>query len=289
MRFVWSSQSRITYYLCIPRPNILVSHTIRNSPNLWAYYLMDEILYGRNPVLEALRAGSEIEKILIAENVQHPRLTEIARLAKQGRVAVQRVPRAKLSALAPEHKTQGVAAYLSAGKYADVADILKLSADLQEPPLIACLDGIEDPHNLGAILRSADGAGFHGVIVPKRRAAGLTATVAKTSAGASLHIPTAKVGNLNYTIDELKAQNIWIAGADQEGAQLYTDADLTGALAVVVGAEGQGLHRLVREKCDFLVRIPMYGKINSLNASVAAALLFFEVRRQREIQKRGGK
>ncbi len=242
---------------------------------------MSEIIFGRNPVLEALRAGSTIEKILVDDNLSHPRLGEILTLARARKTTIQKVPRQKLIAVAGQEKTQGVVAYIADSQYATVADIFHESSVRNEPPLIACLDGIEDPHNLGAILRSADGAGFHGVVLPKRRSAGTSGIVAKTSAGASVHVLTAQVSNLNYTLDALKKQNVWCVGADQEGTQTYYEADLTGPLAVVVGAEGKGLHRLVREKCDFLVRIPMFGRVNSLNASVAAALLFFEIRRQR--------
>lgn len=246
---------------------------------------MSETIYGRNSILEALRAGRQIDKIFIHSDLRHPRLSEISNLARKNRVRIQKVSKAKLLELAGQTNTQGVVAFVQAARYATVEDILNKSEKLHEPPLLAILDGIEDPHNLGAILRSADGAGFHGVILPKRRSVGLTTTVAKTSAGASAHILTAQVANLNYIIEELKRKNIWFIGADQSAEQNYTDVDLTGPLGVVIGGEGKGLHRLVRENCDFLVKIPMYGKVNSLNASVAAALLFFEIRRQRGLKK----
>lgn len=241
-----------------------------------------EIIYGRNPVLEAIRAKREIGEIHLVADLRHAKLAEISRLARKQGIPVKKVSKQAVLRVAGEARTQGVVAFVRGSGYVPVDEILRQSETLNEPPLIACLDSIEDPHNLGAILRSADGAGFHGVILPKRRSAGLTATVAKTSAGASAHILTAQVANLNAVMEELKNKNIWFVGADQDAKQAYTEADLTGSLAVVVGAEGSGLHRLVKEKCDFLVRIPMYGKVNSLNASVAAALLFFEIRRQRE-------
>lgn len=242
---------------------------------------MSDIICGRNPVMEALRAHFKIQKILIAANLQHPRLAEIERLARQNDVPVQRAPKENLANLSGEVRTQGVVALVGSQPYATVQQILEHSQKLGGPPLVALLDGIEDPHNFGAILRSADAAGCHGVVVPKRRSAALTATVAKTSAGAMAHVPVARVANLNAAIDELKRRDIWIVGATQEAEKIYTETDLTGALGIVIGSEGKGLHRLVQEKCDFLVKIPMCGKVNSLNASVAAALLFFEVRRQR--------
>lgn len=242
---------------------------------------MSDVIYGRNPVKEALRAHFKIQKILIAANLQHPRLDEIERLARQNDVPVQRAPKENLANLSGEVRTQGVVAVVESQPYATVQQIIEHSEKLGAPPLVALLDGIEDPHNFGAILRSADAAGCHGVVVPKRRSAALTATVAKTSAGAMAHVPVARVANLNAAIDELKRRDIWIVGATQDADKIYTDTDLTGALGIVIGSEGKGLHRLVQEKCDFLVKIPMCGKVNSLNASVAAALLFFEVRRQR--------
>jgi len=246
---------------------------------------MPDLIYGRNTVLEVLLAGQTIEKILIAEEVKRPKIFEIISLAKKNRVPIEKVSKRTLIKVAGTQKAQGVVAFIQSHSYATVEDILGRSQQLNEPPLVGLLDGIEDPHNLGAILRAADGAGVHGIILPKRRAVGLTSTVAKTSAGASAHVLTAQVSNLNYTIDQLKAKNIWIVGADQNASQNHFDADMSRPLGIVIGAEGGGLHRLVRQKCDFLVKIPMYGKVNSLNASVAAALIFFEARRQREISK----
>ena len=243
------------------------------------------IIYGPNPVFESLHSKRTVEKLLILAGSRNKRLLDIENLAVKKGIYVQRVNREKLFEISGTDKNQGIVAFLKEENEATVQDILNLSEKLNEPPLIALLDGIEDPHNLGAIIRSADGAGFHGIILPKRRSVGVTATVVKTSAGASNHVLSAQVSNLSYTIDELKDKGIWFVGADQSGGQIYTEVDLTGALGVVIGAEGQGLHRLVKEKCDFLVKIPMYGKVNSLNASVAAALLFFEVRRQRNLKR----
>lgn len=243
---------------------------------------MSEIIHGRRPVLEAFRAELIIEKVFIAQNQQGKIIEEIRTVAGKHGVPIESVPRALLTKIAGTPKTQGVAASIRSQKYVSVDDIMAESERRDEQPFLALLDGIEDPHNLGAILRSADGAGLHGIVLPKKRAAGVTSTVTKTSAGASSHVLTAQVSNLNYTIDALRKNDIWVVGVDQEGEQNYWEAELSEAVAFVIGAEGKGLSRLVRKKCDFLVRIPLFGKINSLNASVAAALLFFEARHQRE-------
>lgn len=242
---------------------------------------MPEMIFGQNPVMEALRTSLLIEKIWVVEKTGGAKINEIISSAEKRGIQIHYVSRKRLGELTGGAKTQGVLAFVQSRSYSTVDAILAKSRHLKEAPLVALLDGIEDPHNLGAILRAADGAGVHGVILPKRRSVGLTSTVAKTSAGASLHVSTAQVSNLNYTLEKLRAENIWILGADQNADQVYYDADLSVPLGIVIGAEGRGLHRLVREKCDFLVRIPMYGAVNSLNASVAAALLFFEARRQR--------
>jgi len=243
---------------------------------------MSEIIYGRNPVLEALRARQPIRKLYMLKGARDRRLSEIEQRAARLKVTVSRVEKVKLLELAGAEKTQGVVALLARREEATLVTVFAEARQRNEPPLIALLDGIEDPHNLGAILRSADAAGVHGVVLPRRRAAGMGGTVAKTSAGASSHVLSVSVSNLSATIDQLKkTNNIWFVGADQHAEKKYTEIDLTGATGLVIGDEGKGLHRLVRAKCDFLVRIPMVGKVNSLNASVAAALLFFEARRQR--------
>jgi len=227
---------------------------------------MSEIIYGRNPVIEALGSGKMVEKILIAEEIKGQIISEITALARRNNVTVERISKQKLGERAKNFNTQGIIAFVKSHSYASVEEILNTSKELNEPPLLALLDGIEDPHNLGAIIRSADGAGLHGIILPKRRSVSLTSTVAKTSAGASNFVLTALVSNLNYTIDTLKKKNIWVAGTDQNAGQSFTEADLSGPLAIVIGAEGRGIHRLVKENCDFLVSIPMFGKMNSLNA-----------------------
>ncbi len=244
---------------------------------------MANIIYGRNPVFEALKAGWKFEKIVIAEHAEGHKIYEILALAGKLGIYVQQVSSKKLMEIAKQANSQGVLAYVHSQVYANPEDILQRCQQLNEPPFLALLDGVEDPHNLGAIVRTADGAGLHGIILPKRRSAGLTSTVAKTSAGASAHVLIVQVTNLSYTMDELKERNVWLVGADQNADQIYYEADLSGALGIVIGAEGSGLHRLVKEKCDFLVKIPMYGKLNSLNVSVAAALIFFEARKQREL------
>ncbi|HEX9655103.1 MAG TPA: 23S rRNA (guanosine(2251)-2'-O)-methyltransferase RlmB [bacterium] len=241
---------------------------------------MSEIIYGRNPVLEALRARLKFEKILLADHLDASRVAEILSLAKRAGIFVQRLPQKRLIEIAGAD-SQGIVGLVHPQTYAEVDDILKKGGRLQETPFLALLDGLEDPHNLGAVIRAADGAGVHGLILPKRRSVGLTGAVAKSSAGASAHVLIAQVTNLNNCIEELKEKNIWLVGADQTADKLYYEADLSGALGVVIGGEGKGLHRLVKEKCDFLVKIPMYGRVNSLNAAVAAALIFFEARRQR--------
>jgi len=244
---------------------------------------MQELIYGRNPVLEMLRASATVvTQVMLLEGAQDSRLLEISRIARQQRVPLTARKKNELDRLVGHGKHQGVVAAIELPAYVEAEQILQVSAARNEAPLLAILDGIEDPHNLGAILRSADGAGLHGVVIPRNRAVGLTATVAKTSAGAMAHVKMAQVTNLSRAMEMFKTEGVWFVGADQDAPQDYTEADLSGPLGGVVGAEGKGLHRLVKEKCDFLVRIPMAGKLNSLNASVAAALLFFEARRQRK-------
>jgi 23S rRNA (guanosine2251-2'-O)-methyltransferase len=241
---------------------------------------MSEIIFGRNPVAEALRGGQAIEKVLIARGLHGRAIAELRQLARAGSVPVEEVPRVKLDTVAGTSKHQGVVAVVAAAAYAELEDILRRAAERQEPPFIAVLDGIEDPRNLGAILRSAEAAGVHGVVIPKRRAAGLTPAAIKAAAGAQAHLPVVRVTNIATLLDQLKKDGLWVVGADPEAEQAFYDADLHGPLAVVIGGE-TGMRRLVREKCDMRVRIPMYGQVSSLNASVAAALLFYEVRRQR--------
>jgi 23S rRNA (guanosine2251-2'-O)-methyltransferase len=240
----------------------------------------DEMIAGRHPILEALRSGRTIHKLLYAEGAQGigPVLAEARSLG----IVTQQVDRRKLDQLAAGVRHQGIVAMAAERDYASIDDLFAAAEASGSMPLFVVLDEIEDPHNLGSILRTVDCAGAHGVIVPKRRSAGLTATVAKTSAGAVEHVPVARVTNIAQTIDELKDRGVWIAGADAAAEQQVYQTDLVMPLAIVIGNEGQGLGRLVREKCDFLIKLPMYGRINSLNASVATALLLYEAVRQRQ-------
>ena len=237
-------------------------------------------IFGRNPVMEALKSNRTINKIWLAKGEQKGSVREIVALAKEKRIAVQMVERSKLDKMFPHENHQGVAASVASADYVAWQDIVDAARQKGEDPLLVILDELEDPHNLGAILRSVDAVGAHGVIIPKRRAVPLTDGVAKASAGAIEHVPVARVRNLVQVIEELKKQGIWIAGADLHGEYMHKQ-DLTGPLAIVVGSEGKGLGKLVRESCDYVVSIPMQGKINSLNASVATGVLLYEVYRQR--------
>lgn len=237
-------------------------------------------IFGRNPVLEALKAGTTINKLIVAKGEQKGSIQEILRLAKEQRVQVQLVERNKLDKMFAGQNHQGVAAQIATADYVDWQDMLQAAEEKGEDVLLIILDELEDPHNLGAILRSVDAVGAHGVIIPKRRAVPLTDGVAKASAGAVEHVPVARVANIAQTIDELKKRGVWVAGASMEGREMYQQ-DFKGPLALVIGSEGKGISRLVGEKCDFMVSIPMQGKINSLNASVAAGLLLYEAYRQR--------
>ncbi len=243
---------------------------------------MDEYewIEGRQPVLEFLRSGQPINKLLIAKGSWDRQMQRIAALAKERGVVLQEVDRRYLDKLSATGRHQGVAAQIAAVEYAELADLLAQEPDPDWPPFLLVLDGLQDPHNLGSLLRSAEAARVGGVIIPKRRAVGVTPVVAKVSAGALSYVPVARVVNIARTIDELKEAGFWVVGADMAGDVCYGQ-DLTGPIALVIGGEGEGLSRLVKEKCDFLTSIPMLGRINSLNAGVAGALLMFEVVRQR--------
>lgn len=230
--------------------------------------------------MEAFRSGKTVDKLFILEGSHGGPLDSICRLAKKSDTIIDFVPKDRLDRIAKNNKHQGVVAYTSAYAYAEVEDILKKAAELDEPPFIILLDNIEDPHNLGAIIRTANVAGVHGIIIPKRRAAGLTQTVVKTSAGALNYTPVAKVTNLSSTIEELKKQGMWFVCADTDGEKMY-NMDLRGPIGLVIGNEGEGIGRLVKENCDFIASIPMKGEIDSLNASVAAGVLTYEIVRQR--------
>lgn len=235
---------------------------------------------GRNAVLEAFRSGKTIDKLFVQDGCKDGPILSITREARKHDTLIKYVPRERLDQLSETGKHQGVIAYAAAYEYAEVEDILKNARDKGEEPFIFLLDNIEDPHNLGAIIRTANLAGAHGVIIPKRRAVGLTATVAKTSAGALNYTPVAKVTNLAATIDELKKEGLWFVCADMGGESMYR-LNLKGPIGLVIGNEGEGVSRLVKGKCDYIASIPMKGDIDSLNASVAAGVLAYEIVRQR--------
>ncbi len=235
---------------------------------------------GRNAVIEAFRSGKTIDKVYLQDGCHDGPLSTISREARKKDTIVQYVPKERLDQMSGTGKHQGVIAMAAAYEYAGVGDILQAAKDKGEEPFIIILDNIEDPHNLGAIIRTANLSGAHGIIIPKRRAAGLTAAVARTSAGAIYHTPVAKVTNISATIEELKKEGLWFVCADMDGEIMY-QLDLKGPIGLVIGNEGEGVSRLVKEKCDFTAAIPMKGDIDSLNASVAAGGLAYEIVRQR--------
>ncbi len=242
---------------------------------------MSDKIIGRNPVLEAIKSGREIDKIIVKKGEKEGSLLPLIRKAKEAGITVTEADRQKLDALSEGGNHQGVIAYVAMHSYCEVKDILASAREKGRPPFVIVLDKITDPHNFGSILRTANCVGADGVIIPKRGNVGLNEVVVKTSAGAALYVPVAKVTNIARTIDELKKEGLWVAGAEAGGQVMYK-TDLKGAIALVIGSEGEGISRLVKEKCDFLVEIPMFGDVNSLNASVAAAVLMYEIVRQRE-------
>ncbi len=242
---------------------------------------MTEKIIGRNPIIEALKGERTIEKLVLL-NTGQGSLKKIEAMAKEQGVFLQWADKNTLDRLSEGGVHQGVMAYISSFQYSEVEDMIQLAKSRGEDPLLILLDGVEDPHNLGAILRTADGAGAHGVIIPKRRSAAINATVAKASAGAVEYVKVAKVSNLTQTIERLKEAGLWIGACDM-GGQLYHQTNLKGGLALVIGGEGQGIGRLVKEKCDFVLSMPMNGCVNSLNASNAAAILMYEAIRQRKV------
>ena len=241
----------------------------------------DGIIEGRNAVAEALRAGTPIDKVFLLKGEVDLPLRQLANQARQQGAVLAEVDRHKLDAMSRTHAHQGIIAVAAVREYASVEDLLQAARDRGEPPLLVVCDELSDPHNLGAVIRTAECAGAHGVIIPKRRSAGLTAVVAKTSAGAVSYLPVARVPNLPALLKELKDQGVWVFGTAAAGATDLYHADLKGPAAIVIGSEGEGMSRLVAETCDVLVRIPMKGKLNSLNASAAAAILLYEAVRQR--------
>lgn len=240
----------------------------------------ENIIEGRNAVLEAFRSGKPVDKLYVLDGCQDGPVRTIVREARKHDTIIQFVEKERLSQLSETGRHQGVIAYTAAYEYSEVSDMLELAREREEDPFIILLDNIEDPHNLGAIIRTANLAGAHGVIIPKRRAVGLTATVAKTSAGALNYTPVAKVTNLKKTMEELKKEGLWFVCADMSGEAMY-DLNLTGPIGLVIGNEGEGVSRLVKETCDFVASIPMKGDIDSLNASVATGVLAYEIVRQR--------
>lgn len=261
------------------------SHVIRSSHTAGTPGSAEgEDLYrleGRNSVLEALKSGRSINKLLVAKGEREGSIKQILALARQKHIPIQEADKSRLDAISGIYAHQGVIALAAAKDYAEVDDILERAANERKPPFIVILDGISDAYNLGSILRTADAAGAHGVIIPKRRAVGLTAAVSKASAGAIEYVPVARVTNIVQTIEYLKKRNIWIAGTDSTGEKPYFESDLTGAIALVIGSEGEGMGELVRKSCDFVVNIPMAGSITSLNAAVAGAIVIYEILRQR--------
>lgn len=243
-------------------------------------YVNESVIEGRNVVMEAFRSGKTIDKLYILDGCQDGPVTTIKREARKHDVLIKYVSRERLDQMSETGKHQGVIATMAAYEYAEVEDMLELAQKKGEPPFLFLLDNIEDPHNLGAIIRTANLAGAHGVIIPKNRAVGLTSTVARTSAGALNYTPVARVTNMAKTIEELKKRGLWFVCADMDGTTMY-DLDLKGPIGLVIGNEGEGVGRLVKEKCDMVASIPMKGNIDSLNASVAAGVLAYEIVRQR--------
>lgn len=241
-----------------------------------------DLILGRQPVVEALKAGSKLQKILIADGVTGLVIREINDYARCQGIPVEKVDRKYLDDLSEGFNHQGVAALGFEFNYARPDDIFLLAKNRGEQPFLLLLDQVQDPQNLGALIRTAEAAGVHGVVIPSRRSAQVTPAVFRASAGAISHIPVARVRNLNYFIDELKKKGLWIYGTDAQGIQLYYEVDYNNPLAVVIGSEGKGISRLLKEKCDYLVKIPMKGKVSSLNASAAGAVMLFEILRQRD-------
>ena len=263
-----------------PQKDRRTGEKVAKSAPLDVVELPEDMVAGRNAVMEALKGSRSVNKLMIANGSTEGSIKEIIAVAKEKGVNIQYWDRSKLDSIARGIRHQGVLAQVAPVQYAELEDILQVAKDRNEPPFIVLLDELEDPHNLGAILRTADAAGVHGVLIPKHRSCPLSATVAKTSAGAVEHVPVARVGNLVQTIKKLKQEGLWVAVADMDGKDYY-DTDLTGPLLLIIGSEGQGVGRLVKEQCDFVVRIPMVGKINSLNASVAGSILMYEAMKQR--------
>ncbi|MFC4025688.1 23S rRNA (guanosine(2251)-2'-O)-methyltransferase RlmB [Oceanobacillus longus] len=239
-----------------------------------------EMIIGKNPVIEALQSGRSVNKVFVSEQLNSNMQKKLNQLAREAGTIVQKVPKNKLDQM-DSGNHQGVIAYVASYQYASIEDLFQLAEERKEDPFFIILDELEDPHNLGSILRTADATGAHGVIIPKRRSVGLTATVAKTAAGAMEHIPVARVTNIANTIDELKERNVWVVGTEAQATEDFRKLDGHLPIALVIGNEGKGISRLVRKKCDWTVSLPMKGEVSSLNASVACSLLLYEVYRKR--------
>ncbi|MDD6276021.1 MAG: 23S rRNA (guanosine(2251)-2'-O)-methyltransferase RlmB [Clostridia bacterium] len=244
----------------------------------------DDLIVGRNAVSEALRSGRAIDTLLVSKGERNGSIGKIIAQCRDNGVVIKEVDRKKLDSICSGATHQGVAAYAAAHEYSSVDDIFALAEEREENPFIIICDELEDPHNLGAIIRTAEAVGAHGVIIPKRRNASLSYAVGKASAGAVEYVPVARVSNIAQTIDELKEKGVWFYGADMDGEN-WCETDYDGAVGLVIGSEGRGISRLVKDKCDFIVSLPMKGKINSLNASVAAGVLMYEIARQRMSKK----
>lgn len=241
---------------------------------------------GRNAVIELLKSGKPVNKVFIQKGERQGSINEVVKLAKRNNNLISEVEKSKLDMLSDTGHHQGVIAFVSAVEYKNLDDVFALASERNEDPFIMVADEIEDPHNLGALIRTAECAGCHGVIIPKRRAVGVTEVVAKTSVGATQYVPIVRVNNINETIKELKDRGVWIVGTDGSAKTLYTEQDMTGPIAIIIGSEGKGMGTLTMKSCDFLVKIPMMGKITSLNASVSGGIVVFEALRQRLIKKK---
>ncbi len=244
---------------------------------------MEDIIYGKNPISEALEAGHEINKMLLLEGSRDRNLQKIIETARSKKILLQFVERKMLDKIAEGENHQGVIAYISPYEYYEVDALLQIARDKSEPPFLIICDEITDPHNLGSIIRTANAVGAHGVIIPKRRSAAINQTVVKTSCGAVEYVPVARVTNITQTIKALQKEGVWIVGTEM-GAPIYDEANLTGSIGIVVGNEGDGISRLVKESCDFMVSLPMMGAVSSLNASVACGVVMYEVVRQRKLK-----
>ncbi len=255
----------------------------KNKKNVQKIEFSDQV-EGRNAVLELLESDRDINKIFISDGEKHGSINKIIALAREKKIIINEVTKAKLNQMSQTENNQGVIAIVPPFNYCELEDILDLAKNRKENPFVLILDGIEDPHNLGSIIRTAETAGVHGIIIPKRRAASVNSTVSKVSAGAVEHMKIARVNNINDAMKTLKENDIWICGTDMNTDKYFYEEDFTGGIGIVIGSEGYGMSKLVKENCDFLVKIPMKGKITSLNASVSAGIVVYEVVRQRESQ-----